>query len=173
MSIQNETRRMFVRPLASYVAGDLFGEWIGCDCDAETMRDAIEAVLAQRPGAEEWAVHDWEGFGEIKLGEHPDLDTVAEVAEALDEHGEAYEKWYANESRSGAEVDNFQEQYRGTFRTLGDWAEDWMDQTGGLDDMPKHLRHYFDFDAFGRDAEMGGDIWTAEGGDGIFVYDNH
>jgi antirestriction protein len=130
----------------------------------------------EAPTAEEWAVHDYEGFGPIKLGEHPDLDTVAEVAEvaaALDEHGEAYAVWYSNESRDGAEVDTFQEQYRGTYRTLGDWAEEFLEETGSLADVPASLRNYIDFDAWARDAEMSGDIWSVDGGDGVYVFDNH
>lgn len=175
MSLETESRRIYVRPLASYVAGDLYGEWIDCDgMSGDELRDAVSEVLKNgpQPDAEEWAIHDYEGFGPIKLGEHADLDTVAEVAAALDEHGEAYAVWYANESRDGADVDGFREDYQGTFDSLEDWAENWLEDTGTLKEVPSSLRSYIDFTSWARDAEMGGDIWSEDGDEGTHVFTN-
>jgi len=36
-----------------------------------------------------------------------------------------------------------------------DWAEDWLEETGGLEGMPENLRPYFDFEAYARDCSMG------------------
>lgn len=176
MSLQTESRRVFVRPLASYNAGDLYGEWIDVDgMTGDELTDAVAEVLKNgpQPDAEEWAIHDYEGFGPIKLGEHPDLDTVAEVAEALDDHGEAYAVWYANESRDGADVERFEEQYRGVFRTLEDYAEQYLDDIGAFHGASDLLKNYFDYEKFARDLEMGGDVWTHDGDEGVHVFDNH
>ena len=32
------------------------------------------------PGAEEWAIHDYEGFGPLRLGEYEDLGTISQIA---------------------------------------------------------------------------------------------
>jgi hypothetical protein len=43
-----------------------------------------------------------------------------------------------------------------------------------LDAMPENLRSYFDSAAFGRDMQLGGDVWTAEAEEGgIHVFSNH
>ena len=39
-----------------------------------------------------------------------------------------------------------------------DYAEEYIDSTGMLDQMPESLRYYFDTDAFARDMEINGDI---------------
>lgn len=44
-----------------------------------------------------------------------------------------------------------------------DYAHDHIDSMGTLDDLPKSLRYYFDYEAFARDLVLGGDIteWTS------------
>ena len=41
-----------------------------------------------------------------------------------------------------------------------------MEDTGQLDALPENIRRYFDFEAFARDAELGGDILAIEASDG-------
>ncbi|MEQ9087087.1 MAG: antirestriction protein ArdA [Pontimonas sp.] len=38
------------------------------------------------------------------------------------------------------------------------YAEEYLESTGLLDQMPENLRFYFDVDAFARDLQLGGDI---------------
>ena len=59
-------------------------------------------------------------------------------------------------------VEAFQDCYSGTFASLAEWAENFADDTGMLDQVPDHLRSYFDFSAWARDAELNGDVWTAD-----------
>jgi antirestriction protein len=110
------------------------------------------------PSAEEWAIHDHEGFGSM-LDESTSFDRVAELAELIEQHGEAFIAYAENMGAEYATADGFQEAYQGEYDTLADWAEDFMEQTGGLSEMPENLRHYFDFESYGRDAQLGGDIY--------------
>jgi len=73
-----DTPRIYVACLASYNAGILHGEWIDAT-DADTIREAIQEMLKGSPtaGAEEWAIHDYEGFGSIRLSEWEDVDVSA------------------------------------------------------------------------------------------------
>lgn len=64
----------------------------------------------------------------------------------------------------------FSDAYAGTFDSLAHWAEDLADETGLLDSMPRHLRAYFDFEAYGRDCELDGSVWTADVPGGIAVF---
>lgn len=49
--------------------------------------------------------------------------------------------------------------FQGEFRNAGDFAEHLCDELGTLDEMPEHLKPYFDYDSYGRDLLMGGDFW--------------
>jgi antirestriction protein len=60
-------------------------------------------------------------------------------------------------------VADFEDRYIGQYRSRVDFAEDWLEQTGGLDGIPVHLARYIDFDAFGRDAVLGGDVVAQDG----------
>ena len=125
------------------------------------------------PSAEEYAIHDFEGFDGIKLSEHESIDTIAELASAIAEHGEAFAAWYAHDSRDSVDVDAFQESYRGHFSKLEDYAYELVTDCYFTKETPQIFQQYFDFEAFGRDMELGGDIYTVDGDGGIYVFDNH
>lgn len=42
--------------------------------------------------------------------------------------------------------------------TAEEYAEEYIEDTGMLNDMPENLRYYFDTEAFARDMVLGGDI---------------
>ena len=69
-------------------------------------------------------------------------------------------------------LDRFQDDYQGTFDSLEAWAEDFLEQTGELEAMPKHLCHYFDYEAYARDCEHSGDIFTLDADEGTAVFWN-
>src|SRR4051812_16093400 len=79
------TPQIYVACLSAYTAGRLHGEWIDADTDAEQIHADILAMLARspEPDAEEWAIHDTDGFDGVKIGEYEPLDRVAAIAELL------------------------------------------------------------------------------------------
>lgn len=121
------------------------------------------------PSAEEYAIHDYDGLPS-SFGEWPDLDKLAEFAVAYEEHGEAFRLWWENESRDEVDVDAFQEAYAGTFDTVADWADDYLDQTGILDRVPEDLRAYFDTERWAEDQRLNGGVWFARGDEGVHVF---
>lgn len=46
----------------------------------------------------------------------------------------------------------------GEAETARAWAEQYVEDTGMLDEMPENLRYYFDYDGWMHDAQLGGDI---------------
>lgn len=50
------------------------------------------------------------------------------------------------------------DRYLGEAETVRDWAEQYIDDTGMLDEMPESLRYYFDTEAWLHDAQLSGDI---------------
>lgn len=166
------TPRIYVASLADYNNGIPHGTWIELDGGkgAEEVQEEVNEMLAASlcGMAEEWAIHDYEGFHGIKIGEFEAFDTVVALAEMLEEHGEAFAAWYDNGGTDGLEADEwegaFNEAFEGAYDSLEDWAESFLNDTGDLYEVSEHLRNYIDFAAYARDAQMGGDIWTHEAG---------
>src|SRR5581483_3902347 len=63
--------RIYVASLADYNAGRLHGVWIDAAQEPDDLQLHINAMLARstEPIAEEWAIHDFEGFNGLHLGE--------------------------------------------------------------------------------------------------------
>lgn len=163
----NDSPRIYVACLASYNAGILHGEWIDAT-DADDMAEKIAAMLASSPaeGAEEYAIHDYDGFGELarELGEYPSLESVAEHARMLAEHGDAWSAYVSHVGSHYATPDGFEEAYRGHYADgLSDYAYDLVESCGYLEGVPEFVAQYFDYAAFARDLRLGGDYWEADG----------
>jgi antirestriction protein len=160
--------RIYVASLADYNNGTLHGEWIDADQDADAIGDAIRAMLARSPlagsiygPAEEYAIHDYEGFGGIRLGEWEPVELVSALAEAIAEHGDAFVAWYLDGSAEGVDAGDlartFQDLYRGEWDNLGEYAAELYADCYG--EVPAELAGYVDWQTKGRD------LWW----DGAFV----
>ncbi len=60
----------------------------------------------------------------------------------------------------------------GRGNSLSDWVSDWLDETGELNAIPENLRNYFDYDAYARDLELGGDVFTVRHNGETWVFWN-
>ncbi len=71
--------RIYVACLAAYNNGRLHGRWIDAGQDVEEIQTEITEMLAASPIqlAEEWAIHDYEGFEGASLGEFSSIQWVA------------------------------------------------------------------------------------------------
>jgi antirestriction protein len=176
------TMRIYVASLSDYNAGTLHGAWLDVS-DADTMREEIAAMLAESPAAkagdvaEEWAIHDYEGFSPYRVSEHEDLETLAALAEGEEEHGAAFLAWAENDPSNLDDPSNFQDAYAGEWDSLTDYVEDYMEQSGAEFKAPEgqwfHPANYVDWDRMAHDLEMSGDVWTAEAeGGGVYVFHN-
>ena len=167
--------RIYVACLAAYNSGRLHGEWIDANQDPEEIQADVEEMLERspEPDAEEWAIHDFEGFSSLRLDEHADLEYVSKLAEFIDDVGPIAAELVAHsDSESTIEdiVERYEETQLGVWDSLVEWAEDYLDDTGDLAGLPENLKHYFDYEAFARDAELGGDIWTIELNGSVHVF---
>lgn len=164
----NSTRstepRIYVACLASYNAGKLHGKWIDANQEPDDIREEIAEMLKASPiaGAEEYAIHDSEGLGSIS--EHEGIDDVAELAALVDEHGDIFIGVYENFGDLEQAKTAMEENYEGCHKNLEEFAYELLEQDGSLNSMPENLRNYFDYEAYGRDLEMGGDVFTIETG---------
>ncbi|MDT0495824.1 antirestriction protein ArdA [Algiphilus sp. W345] len=135
MTCQAEIR-IYVACLATYNNGILHGRWIDACQDDDDIRGEIAAMLAASPiaGAEEYAIHDHEGFEGASVSEYAGID---EVTELLAYFGDL------DDARTAME-----DHYAGVYRSVADVAEEL---TGETTEIPDNLRFYIDCERMARD----------------------
>lgn len=79
--------QIYAACLASYNHGILHGEWIDATQDPDSIGHKIQVMLERSPipGAEEFAIHDYDGFEGLELGEYESLEDLHEIARTLDD----------------------------------------------------------------------------------------
>lgn len=158
----NETLnpRIYVACLAAYNSGILHGAWMDAAQEPWTLYDEVKAMLAASPlsGAEEWAIHDCEGFGEVRIEEFTGLDRVSELASFITEHGEIGAALLAHFSGNLEEArEAIDDRYLGQHASLADYVQD-VTEEGTV--IPEALRTYIDWQAMARDVALSGDLFT-------------
>jgi len=173
-AMRNETPKIYVADLAAYVNGHLHGRWIDANQAPEDIHEEIREMLADSPvaGAEEFALHDQEGFGSVSFSEYEDIEAVSALAELISEFGEAVASTVWNHvSGNAAEAQRLLEDcYQGSWDSLEAWAEELLSSSGELDQVPESLRPYIDVEAYARDLELNGDVFTVEDGISVHVF---
>lgn len=128
-------------------------------------------------GAEEWAVHDFENFQGIELSESPDLARVSSLATVLEVYGKAFALWY--EYHDGQYIDSaeleekFLEQWQGAHASKSSFADNLLEDTGQLRQLPEWAQNYFDTERFARDLELSGDYTFVSNEGQVYVYSHY
>ncbi|MFA6962727.1 MAG: antirestriction protein ArdA [Opitutaceae bacterium] len=164
--------RIYVACLASYNAGILYGYWIDADQDADGIHEEVRAMLAGSsvPDAEEWAIHDYEGFGNVRLSESESFETISQIAAFIEKHGKVGLAVLEHYSGDLEDAERAMEDYMGTYASLADYAEGTMEGV----EIPASVAPYVDYEGMGRDMEMNGGIFTIElGHEEVLVFLNH
>ena len=169
----SEPIRIYVACLAAYNNGHLHGCWIEVT-DETSIWQAVRVMLAASPieeDAEEWAIHDYEGFHGVEVGEYFRFSHVIALANYITEHGEL-----------GAELINYYggnledaktrfDSYAGEFDSLADYAEELSKQTG--ETIPDRLAPYIDYKAMAHDYEQSGDFLIFKIGGSVHIFWAH
>lgn len=144
------TPKIYVACLAAYNNGILHGSWIDATTGAEHIRDEIKNMLAASPipHAEEWAIHDYEGFEGINLSEYEDIEAVADIAEMIVKHGSAFAAYAQYVGLQYTTEQDFEDTYQGLWDSEKDFAEYLADETMNI---PENIQSYFDYEKFSRD----------------------
>ena len=158
----NDTPRIYVASLSDYNNGILHGVWIDVSGkDAEDIQGEIYTMLEASPSAarygeqaEEWAIHDHEGFYGL-LEENDSIGRAVELAGILEEHGEAYAKYLEYFGSHWGTVADFEERYLGEWDSEREYAENLVEDLGLLAGVPDTLARYFDIDAYAHDLFLG------------------
>ena len=154
--------RIYVACLAAYNNGHLHGKWIDATQGETHIQNQVKAMLESSPehGAEEWAVHDYEGFEGAPISEWDSFERIANLAEFIEEHGALGGKLLEHFGGDLEDAKTAFDNYWGEFETLEECARNLTEDVGT--EIPTHLENYIDYAAMGRDMEMSGDIFTVE-----------
>jgi antirestriction protein len=155
--------QIYVADLAAYNAGILHGVWINATQELEDIQEQINSMLKASPvaDAEEYAIHDHEGFDGYSVGEYEGIDTLHEIALFIEEYtdfGGALLSHFGDlKTAEKAAI----EDYCGCHRSLADYAQELTEETKAI---PENLRHYIDYEAMAHDMELNGDVFAIETG---------
>jgi len=146
-------------------------EYIQDDRGADDTCDECRGELSPAfPSAEEYAIHDHEGFSNL-IGESTSFEDVALIAAALDGDNAMAFKWLisdigmsAADAADKADEVCIWEDDRGQWdeTMLAEYAEKFANDCYDLREIPETFRNYIDWEAMGRDMRAGGDITLAE-----------
>tara|TARA_R110000787_G_scaffold137656_2_gene251273 strand:+ start:10885 stop:11436 length:552 start_codon:yes stop_codon:yes gene_type:complete len=172
VTCREDRPRIYVACLAAYNGGRLHGRWIDAT-EPDEVRAEVRAMLAAspEPEAEEWAIHDYEGFEGCAISEWASFDTVCELADFIEQHGRLGARLYGHFGNSLDEARAAFDNHAGEYRSLADFAEEITRENGP--EIPDALQYYIDWEAMGRDLELNGDVFTITlGFDEVHVFWN-
>jgi len=145
--------RIYVACLAAYNNGYLHGAWIDATLGEDAIWDQINEVLktSPMPDAEEWAIHDYEGFEGLNISEYEGIQSVVEKVEFIEEHGSLGAElvtYYGDLETARKALDD---DYAGVYKSLAEFAEELTEQTTQI---PDSLQYYIDYERMARDLAV-------------------
>lgn len=152
--------RIYVACLAAYNNGILHGRWIDANQDPYDIWDEVNAMLMASPieHAEEWAIHDYEGFEGAQVCEYAGFDYVSRLASFIERHGALGGKLVAYHGCLEDAQSAIEDHYAGEFESVSDFAQEITEQGT---DIPESLAFYIDYEKMARDLEIN-DVHTIE-----------
>lgn len=111
-------------------------------------------------GAEEYAIHDYEGFEGAPVSEYSGIESVAELAAFVAEHGELGGKLVEYFGSLDDAREAIEDHYAGQYQSVADFAQELTEQST---EIPASLQYYIDWERMARDLEIN-DVLTVETG---------
>lgn len=167
----NETPEIYVACLAAYNNRYLHGAWIDATQDEPSICNDIKTLLSESPipDAEEYAIHDHEGFCGLSIDEYEGIQSVCEKAAFIKEYGALGAKLlsYNGDCIKNAK-NSLEECYYGEWDNEDDFAANFFDEHY-LPDIPKHLHFYIDYHKFSYDLFIN-DFYSIEANSKTHVF---
>ncbi len=170
--------RIYVASLSDYNEGNLHGVWVDAAQSLDDTWDEIQRMLmaSSTPDAEEWAIHDYEGFGALSLGEYEPLEFLFEVAQGIVAHGEAFAAFVEVAERDRDRFPLFDQVYQGRWESVQAYVGELLESTGvdtTLAELPEWVRDYVqvDMSELARSLTASGVMTVAASEGGVYVFD--
>lgn len=155
-------------------------------CTECGQSDNVKPTSEPYPSAEEWAIHDFEGFGGLQIPEYTSVEKIAEVVDAIADYGvdvvAAYVRYHGGLQYT--DLDELEDWYVGTYDSIDEYVEEQFADL--LDKLEGTERQYYggrtdyvsmvfciDTKAFARDLEMSGAIHVESVGGKQIVFNVH
>lgn len=183
--------KVYITNLGKYNEGELCGKWIELPIEEEDLNkvfDEIEICHEDEEGNEikyydavgnpyeEYFFTDLEtDIDGLKIPERVSVEDLNEMAEEIDNLYEEEQEILSGLLKEGGYsyedaisiINNQQYCVFYNCFDMSEVAEQVVEQCGYLDEMPEHLRSYFDYEAFGRDLDIEGNYVYC--GEGVYV----
>lgn len=155
--------RVYITSLSDYNSGILHGAWMDF---TEDIHEQVEKLLKASPSAklegsiaEEWAIHDSEGFPKGLVQEHSDLDGLAYWAEFIEETDDDDLIQAALDCVGSTDLDDVKDLVENNQAGqidrsgLASWAQEQCEDCdeGSLKKLPSFIRYHIDWEGVGRD----------------------
>jgi len=141
---------VYVGTYAKYNDGSIYGAWIDLTkiIDEEDFNELCKAIhyLEEDP---EFMLQDWQSIPSKYISEsglNSEFWEYLEVYQGTD-NTEALKKFV----EYGYEPHNFSSYYMGCYDSEQEYAEALLEETGELNEIPEHLRYYFDYESYASD----------------------
>lgn len=112
------------------------------------------------PSSEEFAIHDYEGFGRMKVDEYDSIERLVFHAAMIEKHGDAWSIYVDWGTTDEPTEEDFQDRYIGEM-SAEDYVEEFTRDCYG--ELPKHLEYYINWESMARDWKINGEIYESDG----------
>jgi antirestriction protein len=181
------TPKIYVACLSAYNSGHLHGLWIDATQDPEDILEDIKWMLSWSPDCdiypcEEWAIHDYEGFGDISLDEYEDIKYISKLGQILDDADDvdALCAWLGcasypvSISDLGKLAEDFSSYYCGHWQTETDFVlkSDEIEAIYNWSEFEKQFKfwsQHIDWDSVARELFLEG-YDSVKASSGIYVF---
>ena len=162
--------QIYVSTYAKYNNGSLGGEWV--DVEDFTNKEDFLAHCAELHADEDDPELMFQDTDGIPSGYVSECYVEAELWDwlELDEDDREAVQVYREEIDSSASIDSILDAYAGKADSEQDYAEQLVEELGYVQEMPEHLRGYFDYEAFARDLFISDYTFARDGNGQGHVY---
>lgn len=187
--------KVYITNLGKYNEGELCGKWIELPIEEKDLNKAFDEIKVSHEDEEgneikyydavgnpyeEYFFSDFEtdikGLNIEEFSHIEDLNEFINQLEDLTDEEELVLSGLLTEGGYSVEeaiaIVIYQQNYNVFYDcfNMADVAEQVVEQCGYLDEMPEHLRNYFDYEAFGRDLEIEGNYIYCDVGVYVEIY---
>ncbi len=172
-SITESAPRIYVACLAAYNNGILHGKWIDATQEVGKIRKEIQKMLSESPiaGAEEFAIHNFEGFASLQLNEYESIKTVQSKAMFILSLGELGADLLVHYGDIESAQDALENYYHGEHKNELEFAIQLFEDCY-LDSFPEAVKIYIDYEMFKRDIFIN-DYFSLDSNGKCHVFSHH
>ena len=155
--------KAYVSTYAKYNAGSLDGKWFDL-ADYTDKGEFIEACrkLHKDEPDPELMFQDWEDVPSAFISEGYIDESFWDYLDYNDWHDGRAKEAFMHLEDEWSEA-KFQDTFHGEFDSWEDMAEELLESTGELSEIPERLRYYFDYAAYARDIRLNGEMQEHDG----------